>query len=367
MDGPSPEHPLTRRNLGQLEEQAFLSPASSTDLPDDRLARAKRQVYSFLWSLKKIGTKGEQILHHADLQIVGYDVQYRGARQPPPDLDDPTFWASELQAYERKYTPILRLERVKGRVRAAMISLQSFREGLQALELDDLRITSAGAFLYRGPSDRKPNFENLAYWESRLTYFDDLYNDLFQKCRPRPPPASEFASDSEVEEHKADEVLKDDWNRRQKDIQTWALGQSMPIEFSPSDTLDILHRPDGTGLNAAQKGSLHNLTDAPSHSNSASASKRIKRKNCHSDTLSLQNREIDDRPSKCHKTKRYSGALHTMGKVSGTSCNQQRQMKGTRKAQRENSGILGGQAEPGSQELRRSRRIAGLPKKNYRI
>lgn len=232
MGEPSVEHPLTKKNLENFGYEAFSSPTSSTDLPDDRLARAKRQTYDFLWSLTKIGIEGKRILQNEDLYVVDYDVRYRGAKKPTPDLEDVAFWDAKLHEYEQKYAPILRLERAKGQVRAAMTSLQSFRpEGLQALERDELYIPRAGVVRYRGPGDSMPDLKDPAYWEARLEYFSNLYNDLFQKSRPRPPSTSKFASsDSAVEEQKADEVLREeyqlDWHRRQKDIQKWALGQS---------------------------------------------------------------------------------------------------------------------------------------------
>ncbi|GKT83836.1 hypothetical protein CT0861_01021 [Colletotrichum tofieldiae] len=233
MDEPSPEHPLTRKNLGKLGHQALSISTPSTDLPDDRLARAKQRVYQFLWRLKKIGAEGEQILQQEDLQIVGYEVHYRGARKSTPELDDPTFWTTKLHEYEQKYNPTLRLELVKGQVRAAMLALRSYEEGREALKRDDLHITDtgAGAVRYRGPEDSKPNLEDPAYWNAKLTYFSDLYNRLFQKIRRIPPSISQFlSSDSEAEDLDDDEVLTENhhlnWRSKQEDIQKWALAQS---------------------------------------------------------------------------------------------------------------------------------------------
>ncbi|KAH0423721.1 hypothetical protein CcaCcLH18_11972 [Colletotrichum camelliae] len=96
MGEPSVEHPLTKRNLENFGYEAFSSPASSTDLPDDWLARAKRQTYHILWSLDKIGTEGKRILQDEDLYVVDYGVRYRGAKKPTPDLEDVAFWDAKL-------------------------------------------------------------------------------------------------------------------------------------------------------------------------------------------------------------------------------------------------------------------------------
>ncbi|KZL88161.1 serine threonine protein kinase [Colletotrichum incanum] len=311
MGKPSVEHSLTEKNLEKFGYEALSSPTSSTDLPDDRLARAKRQMYDILWSLTKIGTEGKRILQSEDLHAVNYDVRYRGKKKPTPDLEDAAFWDAKLHEYKQKYTPIIRLERVKGQVRAAMMSLRSFRpEGLQALDRDELYISRTNVVRYRGPGDSMPDLKDPAYWEDRLEYFSNLYNDLFQRSRPRPPSTSKFASsDSAVEEQKTDEVLRKkyqvDWPRRQKEIQDWALTQSTPIVSSQRNNAVSLDRSEGAVLDTAQKGLLHTSTDAPPRSNGAapSASKRLKRASCHLDAPSVfQRREIDERPNKRLRT-----------------------------------------------------------------
>ncbi|KAK1471434.1 hypothetical protein CCUS01_05915 [Colletotrichum cuscutae] len=334
MGEPSVEHPLTKRNLENFGYEAFSSPASSIDLPDDRLARAKRQTYHILWSLNKIGIEGKRILQDVDLYVVDYDVRYRGAKKPTPDLEDVAFWDAKLHEYEQKYTPIIRLERAKGQVRAAMTSLQSFRpEGLQALERDELYIPHAGVVHYRGSRDSMPDLEDPAYWEARLEYFSNLYNDLFQKSRPRPPSISEFASsESAVEEQEADEAIREEyqlgWHRRQKDIQRWALAQSTPIESTPRGSPVSLAGSEGTVLNTAQKGLLHTSTDAPPRSDGTNvplwatpSAKRLKRASCDLDTFPvLQRRETNDRPNKRLRTQGYNKTIRVMGETSSASC-----------------------------------------------
>ncbi|KAK6197690.1 hypothetical protein LQW54_010652 [Pestalotiopsis sp. IQ-011] len=205
MDGHSSQ-PLTRDNLnnhdGGRAAQTYRVSCVRADV-------ARQQLYQLLWTLGRIGPRGQHILKGLDVYIAApQNVRCRESSIEEPDPNDVQYWEDKLQSYRDRYTPVIQLEEAKGRVYSEMMVLHQFgRDGARALAQDELYI--AGPYDVRRAADRHSNapLEDVCYWNEKWQHFHNVVETLKSAC-PRVPspaaltingsPAMSYASDDEA-------------------------------------------------------------------------------------------------------------------------------------------------------------------------
>lgn len=205
MDGHSSQ-PLTRDNLnnhnGGRAAQTYRVSCVRADV-------ARQQLYQLLWTLGRIGPRGQHILKGLDVYIAApQNVRCRESSLEEPDPNDVQYWEDKLQSYRDRYTPVIQLEEAKGRVYSEMMVLHQFgRDGARALAQDELYI--AGPYDVRRAADRHSDapLEDVCYWDEKWQHFHNVVETLKSACpRVASPaaltingsPAVSYASDDEA-------------------------------------------------------------------------------------------------------------------------------------------------------------------------
>lgn len=219
--------PLTEENLRKLRGKGSSSTASYTysdDLPTDRLERAKRRIYDFLWGLQAIGAAGDRIREVEDVYMAGrLGVRYRGNTVPAPDLQDPSYWEAKWQHLEDKWGALIRLEEAKNIVYSRVMALWRFGpEGRKVLAEDEFYVAGKHDVRYRG-NGPEPDFQDPAYWAAKAKYLDSRYQALYLARYPPAPPCS--LGHTDTSEHnatvRADEYIRG-WGERKRGMEAWA-------------------------------------------------------------------------------------------------------------------------------------------------
>ncbi|KAI1744570.1 hypothetical protein F4680DRAFT_468501 [Xylaria scruposa] len=196
MDESNSTQLLTEENLGRLEDvqkQQLPSESLATSdfLPIDRLEKAKRLVYHFLWRLRDIGPEGDRIREAEDVYIADRSVRYRGNTVPEPDLEDPSFWEAKMGYLIREHGPCIKLTKEKLDVYHMMVALRNFgRDGRKILADYELYIAGKDDVRYRGNDDSKPDLQDPAYWTAQYKYLRSKHQPLWKARYPPPPPES---------------------------------------------------------------------------------------------------------------------------------------------------------------------------------
>ncbi|ETS84084.1 hypothetical protein PFICI_05960 [Pestalotiopsis fici W106-1] len=197
MDKPSLQ-PLTRKNLVN-HDNAWA--ADAYKVPCARADTARRQLHQLLWTLGRIGPRGQHILKQLDIYIAGpYSVQCRESADVEPDPNDVQYWEDKLQSYRDQYTPIILLEEAKGRVYSEMMVLRQLgREGARLLALDELYI--AGPYEVRCAAERcsEMPLDDVRYWDEKWHHFHTGVEALKSAC-PRPLSPAALTIDGSLTE-----------------------------------------------------------------------------------------------------------------------------------------------------------------------
>ncbi|KAL8346217.1 hypothetical protein RB598_000218 [Gaeumannomyces tritici] len=190
--------PLTEANLAEQQKH----------LPERRLHRAKREVYSFLSRIRDVTPSRAparcRIRDAESVYITGRDeVGYRGSQMPKPDLEDPTFWERRLSKFHGEYQPIVSLETAKSNVLGALRwlgNLVSFyrlgREGRQFLKDYEIYLETPqddiSQLRHRSKGGPAPDLESVDFWKRHDHYLSWKGRQILaRKRRPLRTPSPE--------------------------------------------------------------------------------------------------------------------------------------------------------------------------------
>ncbi|KAI8950417.1 hypothetical protein F4801DRAFT_345361 [Xylaria longipes] len=274
MDEPNSVQLMTEENLRRLrnvqrQQLPSESLTSSDFLPIDKLEKAKRRVYNFLWDLRNIGAEGDRIRDAEDVYIADrQEVHYRGNVIPEPDLQDPSFWEAKLVYLQQTHGPGIRLTRARRGVCHYMTLLRKFgREGRKVLADYELYLVGKDDIRYRGSADPEPDLQDPTYLEAQREYLRSKYGPLRKARYPPLSPLEHRSLNSEekkkyaeqqklIEENNSTDFLWA-WSKRKREIRAWSNAQHAEASLSGPE-IPIFHDPPGRTTAA-------NIEDSISH------------------------------------------------------------------------------------------------------